>query len=375
MAARQFRVMISFRVKEASQEAETLALGLEAHGISTFICTKFLRDGEDMKKMIINVIDQSELVVILGTATYGKETLNTYSTHEELKFIISEKKKIFLVQMCDRFEEASTRFNLPDSIKSVKWNLRSSIPADLIERVATSLKENSLRSSVSNITATLAIMSLDAQQFFFQLLDTWETPEFLSPLQHSEIVIGKFRAALKLQYMSAFHGVMVLCVRSIIRAKPKLQLGGESVKILLSVALEKSRDEYQLVLDKLIAHRTGCSFFLAGVVCHYVFEKYDQAYKHYLVSANKHNFYHANYLLGVCYSLGEGVEVDFSNAFQNFLLAAKEEHAHAQYNVGVYFYKGKGTTLNVNESKKWIMAAYAQQSVDANVAAQELGFL
>ena len=59
----------------------------------------------------------------MGSKTYlcqGNRS-SRYSTFQELRFIDDERKPFFLIKMCDKFEEAETRFRLNDSIAFIQW--------------------------------------------------------------------------------------------------------------------------------------------------------------------------------------------------------------------------------------------------------------
>ena len=87
--------------------------------MSAFLCE--IPEGDDIARNVINALTKCEMVVIMGSKTYGKETSSRYSTFQELRFIDDERKPFFLIKMCDKFEEAETRFRLNDSIAFIKW--------------------------------------------------------------------------------------------------------------------------------------------------------------------------------------------------------------------------------------------------------------
>eukprot|EP00730_Choanoeca_flexa_P006683 TRINITY_DN12203_c2_g4_i16.p1 TRINITY_DN12203_c2_g4~~TRINITY_DN12203_c2_g4_i16.p1 ORF type:complete len:269 (+),score=68.95 TRINITY_DN12203_c2_g4_i16:111-809(+) len=112
-------IFLSLRFGEALPAAEALKVKLQAKGVSAFLCA--VAAGGDLVDEIVENIDACRLVVILGTKTYGKDTGVGFCTKDELKFIIGEKKKIFLVKMCDRFDEAIARFRLGPHIMYHLW--------------------------------------------------------------------------------------------------------------------------------------------------------------------------------------------------------------------------------------------------------------
>jgi hypothetical protein len=132
-----YQIFISLRFAEARPEAEALKRALEKRGISTFLCA--VQSGEDIKREIVKALHGCQLAIIMGTRTYGKDTGAKFSTFEELRFIINELKPFFLVKMCDRFDEAETRFSLGDSVMYFQWLPDHPIPEDLVPEIVEKL--------------------------------------------------------------------------------------------------------------------------------------------------------------------------------------------------------------------------------------------
>lgn len=131
-------IFISLRFGEALAAGKALKIDLEGRGLSVFLCS--VQAGGDLVDEIVYNIDRSRLVVILGTKTYGKDTGVGFCTADELKFIMSEKKSIFLVKMCDRFEEALARFRLGVNVMFYEWKPADSsqqaiIPKPLVDSI------------------------------------------------------------------------------------------------------------------------------------------------------------------------------------------------------------------------------------------------
>jgi hypothetical protein len=84
----------------------------------------------------------------MGTRTYGKDTGAGFSTFEELRFIKNEPKPFFLVKMCERFEEAETRFRLDPSVAYFQWLPGQPMSGDLVPQVLERL--SSLTGGVSS---------------------------------------------------------------------------------------------------------------------------------------------------------------------------------------------------------------------------------
>jgi hypothetical protein len=76
----------------------------------------------------------------MGTKTYGRDTGAGFCTLQELRFIINERKPFFLIKMCDRFEEAETRFRLDSSISFFPWTCGTEMRPSLVDDILTKLR-------------------------------------------------------------------------------------------------------------------------------------------------------------------------------------------------------------------------------------------
>lgn len=133
----EYDIFISLRFLEAKTHGLALQQALERLGLTVFLCN--VEPGGDIAAAVIAALTTCKLAVILGTETYGKNTGVGYSTVEELRYIIQEKKPFFLVKMCDQFTEPEARFRLPDSLAYYPWQPRSAAelpPADLVQKIA-----------------------------------------------------------------------------------------------------------------------------------------------------------------------------------------------------------------------------------------------
>lgn len=91
---------------------------------------------------------------------------------------------------------------------------------------------------------------------------------------------------------------------------------------------------------------------------------FQQAVELYNLLAAKGDAY-AQYMLGVCYENGQGVEKDFSTAFGYYELAASQGNAEAQYKLGECYYFGRGVEKNRSEAFMYYKKAADQGNVDA----------
>ncbi|MGD8940790.1 MAG: hypothetical protein PVJ72_15505, partial [Gammaproteobacteria bacterium] len=83
------------------------------------------------------------------------------------------------------------------------------------------------------------------------------------------------------------------------------------------------------------------------------------------------------YLLGMMYINGSGVEKDPNTALQWFLKAAQQNHSEAQYQLGQMYNTGMGVKANPEEAKTWLSKAAeggldkASESLKAIIKAEE----
>ena len=134
-------IFISLRFNEARPAGNALQAALEAKGMSVFLCD--VPPGENLARAVVGALTRCKLAVILGTKTYGQKTASTFSTYEELQYIVDERKPFFLVKMCDAFEEEHARFNLPSTISYYAWQpvintdgAVEDVPEDLVTQIA-----------------------------------------------------------------------------------------------------------------------------------------------------------------------------------------------------------------------------------------------
>lgn len=151
-----YDIFISLRFGEALEEATALKKLLADRGLSVFLCA--VPEGESIADAIIAALDTCKLVVILATRTYGAKTASTFSTYEELNYIVEQRKPYFLVKMCEQYAEARTRFHLPSHISYYPWLPRSEaerldVPQQLVDNIEDRLRRL-LQSGVEAATPT-----------------------------------------------------------------------------------------------------------------------------------------------------------------------------------------------------------------------------
>ncbi len=133
-----YPIFISLRFGEAMTEAKALKAALEAQHLPTFLCD--VAPGDDIAKTVIKALDCCTMAVILGTATYGRDTRVGFSSFDELRFICEDEKPFFLVKMCDVFEEAETRFRLPKAKMHFSWRPGTPVPDTLVPAIIKKLE-------------------------------------------------------------------------------------------------------------------------------------------------------------------------------------------------------------------------------------------
>jgi TPR repeat protein len=80
----------------------------------------------------------------------------------------------------------------------------------------------------------------------------------------------------------------------------------------------------------------------------------------------------AQYSLGLCYELGDGVDEDLGEAVRLYVLAAEQGHDGAQHNLGSCYERGIGVERNLEEAARYYALAADQENPDAAAALQRL---
>ena len=125
----------------------------------------------------------------------------------------------------------------------------------------------------------------------------------------------------------------------------------------------KALKYYQYAAEKNDNHaqfRLGVMYSMGKGVT----QNYAVAMKWYLKSANQGNVY-AQYNIGNMYGKGQGVKPDYSEANKWYQKAAEQGDTSAQYNLGVNFYIGNGTTRNYTEALNWWLKAAKSGDADS----------
>jgi WD40 repeat protein len=130
-------LFISFHFEEASEEADALNQALAIGGVPVLLCAE--EAGGDVEEEISSSVAGAPLVIVMGTKKYGQETASNFSTYHQLRFLVKKKKPIFLIKMCDDFEEPCARLQLPVSSTNFRWTPdpanRSKVPDGLVRQI------------------------------------------------------------------------------------------------------------------------------------------------------------------------------------------------------------------------------------------------
>ena len=156
MSSRRPDIFFSLRFNATGpmKEANLLQAELAKFNVNAAIIN--VESGKSIEKEVIRTLDQSKLAVLFATSDYGVEGTVNFSTHEELAFILQEKKPFFLIKMCDRYDDPVTRFRLPGAIAYVDWRIGQPMPSELVAKVLARFESEGGVASVGALAASLA---------------------------------------------------------------------------------------------------------------------------------------------------------------------------------------------------------------------------
>lgn len=138
----------SLRFAEALPQAKEVQKILkEKHNLNAVIVST--PQGEDIAAQVATLLDAARMVIIFGSETYGKGTVN-FSTKEELQFIMDEKKPFFLIKMCERFAEPRTRLVLSKAVAYFLWMPNDPMPPSLIPELVAKYNDSVLNPKSSS---------------------------------------------------------------------------------------------------------------------------------------------------------------------------------------------------------------------------------
>lgn len=91
---------------------------------------------------------------------------------------------------------------------------------------------------------------------------------------------------------------------------------------------------------------------------------FNEAFVCFEEAANLNNT-HAQFLLGICYCYGNGVEPNMEKAFESWHKAAEKGMPEAQTNVGICYYSGDGVKRNYKKAVEWFTLSAEQNDENA----------
>ena len=102
-------------------------------------------------------------------------------------------------------------------------------------------------------------------------------------------------------------------------------------------------------------------------------QDYKEAVKWYRKSAEQ-GYAEAQCNLGACYYLGNGVPQDYTKAVEWYRKSAEQGDVAAQYNLGVCYQLGRGVSKDINEAVKWYRKSAEQGDADAQIWLKANGY-
>jgi hypothetical protein len=147
--------IICLRFFEAFAEASALKYGLQCAGIHAFLCAaEEKRCG--MTEEISSSIVRAPFVIVLGKSTHGKRA-SELSTYKELQLVVERQRPIFLVKLCENFDEPLAQFTLPLTIAQFTWlqdpENSVNVPAGLVQQIQSKLASLCLESTGTSTMA------------------------------------------------------------------------------------------------------------------------------------------------------------------------------------------------------------------------------
>jgi hypothetical protein len=133
-----YDIFFSLRLNDSFNEAKELKAMIERTRPDVKC---FLPGGNpnvaDLGIIIPTALANAKMAIVIGSKTYGKKTESPFSTFEEMQFILREreKKPMFLLKMCEEWEEPQTRVMI-GSRKHKKWDglVTQALVDEILER-------------------------------------------------------------------------------------------------------------------------------------------------------------------------------------------------------------------------------------------------
>ena len=90
--------------------------------------------GVDVMENVLDAFDECKVAIIFGTESYGERGDATFSSKEELEFIMKEEMPFFLIKRCKNFKDPLAKSYLLDA-PHMNWPLKSKMPKKLVNTI------------------------------------------------------------------------------------------------------------------------------------------------------------------------------------------------------------------------------------------------
>jgi hypothetical protein len=132
-----YDIFFSLRLEESENEAKELKAMIERTrpGVRCFLSGRN-PNGTMLPIIISTALCNAKMAIIMGSKTYGRRTTNVCSTFQEMHHILSENKPMFLLKMCEEWEEYQTRLMMGSIHKFSRWD--GQVTRALVDEILTS---------------------------------------------------------------------------------------------------------------------------------------------------------------------------------------------------------------------------------------------
>lgn len=124
-------VSVRFRHPVKGQALQIKYL-LEPKGIPTYVVD--VPPGELIQREVVAKLSSCRMALIMGTDDYGVPGTTPFGTNDELRAILHDKIKYFLVKMCTEFKDDVTKFHF-NGVSYSRLAEGANIPDALIDEI------------------------------------------------------------------------------------------------------------------------------------------------------------------------------------------------------------------------------------------------
>lgn len=149
--------------------------------------------------------------------------------------------------------------------------------------------------------------------------------------------------------------------------------------LYLGIATNQNLERAYNIMMKLYdkdrrAREKIAAMYIDGVYVKQDTEKAFEIYKT-LVEDKKDSTGYDNYMLGLCYKDGEGIQSDLDKGFYYIKKGAELGWEKAYYWLGYMYFQGEGTEMNDKEAEKWLLKAIEFDNENTMMAEYLLGMI